>query len=177
MHHPVVCGVYCLFLRHELVYVGKSKDAYARIASHRTNGREFDYATVATCPEADLVWIEAAMIKAMEPRQNRSGKDVQVSPLTRGRPVNLTIVPPAPAKVMTSDMLLTPPKARSYLADYQIPAAVFLADLRSGALRSFPKGSRTGPGAPRVILFGDLLEWSRPFKERLSTTEPMPRHS
>lgn len=71
--YPVVTGVYLLFLRCRLEYIGRSKNCYARIEEHRRNGREFDYASVMALPEADMTWIEAELIRSLDARKNRSG--------------------------------------------------------------------------------------------------------
>jgi hypothetical protein len=74
---PVVTGVYFLFRKGALEYIGRSKNCYARIEEHRRNGREFDYASVMALPEADMAWVEAELIRAMETRKNRTGTATQ----------------------------------------------------------------------------------------------------
>lgn len=66
-------AIYLLFLRRELVYVGKSRNPDSRINSHRKNGRPFDYAVVVPVARGDMDWIEVALIKAFAPPQNRLG--------------------------------------------------------------------------------------------------------
>lgn len=167
MTKPVVCGVYCLFLKHELIYVGKSRDAYARIGTHRANGREFDYATVATCPESDLAWIEAAMIKAMEPVKNRAGKAmVKAVAAANGAAPEPEIIreviirPIGKASVeRTPDMPVMLQDARELVKQYCLSPTSLMADIDTGVMPSYPKDSRSGPGSPRIILYGDLIAW------------------
>lgn len=66
-------GIYLLFLRRELVYVGKSRDPQSRIQTHRRNGRPFDYAIAIPTPAGDEHWIETALIKAFKTGHNRAG--------------------------------------------------------------------------------------------------------
>lgn len=98
---PIVCGVYMLFREQRLIYVGRSRDIYRRVDDHRSNGREFDYAAVTPCPEADAPWIEAAMIKAMEPAQNRTHKPLPVRSTVELRP----LPEPAPKPRRPQDLI------------------------------------------------------------------------
>lgn len=81
-------GIYCLCLRGEVVYVGKSTNVYARISRHGQNLRraqsgkrpydansimlvEFDAVMVKFCPVADLGTEELALIQRLRPVHNR----------------------------------------------------------------------------------------------------------
>lgn len=157
MSQPVVCGVYSLFAQHKLVYVGKSTNCYKRIADHRTNGRVFDYALVTAVPEADAAWVEAALIAAMEPVQNRAGKVREVA-----APVAL----PTPLFARTLAPLLPKPDAEVLTRD---PAAAIAkryhlsSELRTvwgtEQLPTFYRDNRVGRGAIRLVTRKALIEW------------------
>lgn len=148
--HPVVSGVYMLFKDRRLIYVGKSVDVYGRINTHRVNGREFDYATVSACPEADMGWVESAMIAAMEPVQNRAGK--AASRVTAPHP--LDIVPAATGRPVPTDPLaaLSYAAANDHARTYRLQGAMKEA-LASGELKSVRNGKSW------IILWGDLSAW------------------
>lgn len=65
-----VCGVYFLFRGGALIYIGRSRDMVRRVASHRTNGREFDKWSFMPLPEDETATIEAALIRSLNPEQN-----------------------------------------------------------------------------------------------------------
>jgi hypothetical protein len=146
---PVVCGVYLLFKDRKLTYVGKSVDCYGRINAHRVNGREFDYATVAACPEADMGWVEAALIAAMEPVGNRAGKAKPVVLPTLRELAPRPVHPSAPEDPMMSANMNA---ANRYCAAFGLQGALKPA-IASGELRAMKDG-RTW-----AILWGDLKTW------------------
>lgn len=161
MQHPdpVVCGVYSLFKGRRLVYVGKSTNCYARIAGHRTNGREFDYALVTSCPEADIAWVEAALIAAWEPQQNRAGKAG-----APGRPLALPVrhlhpVEDKPAYALPTDplMLVAMGRAQAYATQYRLSGR-FKEAVQAGELPVVDQGFRAG-GRRRFVTVRDLREW------------------
>lgn len=67
-----LCGIYFLIRDDQVIYIGKSKDVYSRIAEHRTRGREFTKFSVVPCDLAHLAGIEAAYIKLFKPIGNRT---------------------------------------------------------------------------------------------------------
>ena len=67
-------GVYLLFLRKKLVWVGSSSNMRERVASHRRNGRPFDRAFYIPASDEDRLWLELILIKALNPPQNRNGR-------------------------------------------------------------------------------------------------------
>lgn len=72
--HRAVRGVYFLFQGDELTYVGKSVNVHGRIRAHRTNGRTFDRFCIMPVTDGwELDWLEAAIIRALQPRQNTLG--------------------------------------------------------------------------------------------------------
>jgi hypothetical protein len=156
---PVVNGIYMLFERHALVYVGRSTDCYKRIASHRSNGRPFDYALVTPCPDADSAWVEACLIKATEPVQNRAGLS----------PVPFVPAAPAPRPVIAprvENPLAALNKSQAYERAKEFGlASQFLIAVRTGELKMMAgNGNRV-----RLITVGELTEWcERMQRERLS---------
>ena len=104
---PIVSGVYMLFQEHNLVYVGKSQDSYARISEHRANGRVFDYALISSCPASDMGWIESALIKAFQPQQNSSLKGPKALPSEVSTPA----APPKAADQSSTQIAYTIPQA------------------------------------------------------------------
>jgi hypothetical protein len=161
MSQPVVCGVYSLFLHHELVYVGKSTDAYKRIAEHRTKGREFDFATVTACPPADLDWIEAALIRAWEPRQNRNHKSKEAVVREIIREVH-TVAPAAP----DPESYVSVKEAMRIIYERHLPARDFQADVRTGVVPSFsPDGRPLAPGGRRLVLIKNVDAWCAPLHQ------------
>lgn len=149
MHHPVVCGVYCLFKDRELVYVGKSRSVYVRIDEHRVKGRVFDYATVMACPEGDMGWVEEAMIAALQPVQNRSGKAQKV--------IHQTVVHQAAPD--QSHRIYSRSQALQVVAEYGLSGMTFLSAVKDGSLPSHPKGGKERPSVPRLTRHPDLIAW------------------
>jgi hypothetical protein len=143
---PVVCGIYQLFHEHELVYVGKSRDVYKRVAEHRARGRQFDYALVSAAPPGDLAWIEAALIAAFQPRQNRQLLSVKASAATA--------TGPAPVAA------LTVAQARKRAADAGLSRA-FTTAIADGSLKAFPRGDRPrgNKGVVRLVMAAELETW------------------
>ena len=134
---PVVSGCYMLFLNRKLVYIGQSRNVYARIESHRTNGREFDYAAVVALPQADAGWVETALIEAMETRMNRQKVPVQkVAPKVVLEPIAKT---PKPLKELIADATA---KARISERAYALGLDLDGA-LKSRAIPSFHDGRAT----------------------------------
>lgn len=68
-------GVYLLLVGEEIVYVGSSFDMPARVKEHRTNGRPFDKAFYIPASDSDRPMLEKILIKAINPTQNRIGKN------------------------------------------------------------------------------------------------------
>lgn len=63
-------GIYFLIEENEVIYVGKSTDAYTRVADHRARGRKFSRFTVLPCPESQLHEVESAYIAVLQPEGN-----------------------------------------------------------------------------------------------------------
>ena len=73
----VLCGVYFLIRRSEVVYVGQSVNVFARLAQHLKGRRiTFDSFNVVPCKAEDLDSAEAHYIAALVPRNNRSMGEV-----------------------------------------------------------------------------------------------------
>ena len=155
---PVVSGVYFLFKDRALTYTGKSRNVYGRINEHRVNGRQFDYAMVAACPEQDAGWIEAALIKSYRPPENRSQK-----PQEGARPVRAPQLPPVPPKPSSDvlpadpDMFVSMVRAQAYANHFGVASSVKPA-LISGNLPS--RRSTRGKGAYQIRV-RDLQAWCK----------------
>jgi hypothetical protein len=71
LHVADYAGVYFLFRRCSIVYVGKTKSVAARIAQH-LGSKHFDAVVVMRVPEEMLSAIEMQWIQRLQPRLNRS---------------------------------------------------------------------------------------------------------
>jgi hypothetical protein len=69
---PPSIGVYLLMLKGKIVYVGTSRRMPKRVATHRQNGRPFDEVFYIASDETQRLKLEAALIKAINPPQNRA---------------------------------------------------------------------------------------------------------
>jgi predicted GIY-YIG superfamily endonuclease len=148
MQQPVVCGVYMLFHKHELVYIGRSTNCYRRIDQHRSKGRTFDYALVTACPASDAAWVEEAMIAGMHAKQNRIGER-----LAHGSKVVVLQSPSAPVALAVG-------RARSRAASCGISTDIFDAALAAGEIPRFPQNpARTGPGSVWLVQAKALDAW------------------
>ncbi|WP_295169638.1 GIY-YIG nuclease family protein [uncultured Brevundimonas sp.] len=153
---PVVSGVYFLFQDRALTYTGKSRNVYGRIDDHRRNGRQFDYALVAACPEQDAAWIETTMIKSFCPPENRSQKPVER--VQRHRPAQMLSLPSKPpSDVLPSDpdMVVSMTVARAYAKHFDLSGRVEDA-VKDGVIISFRNAQR----AYRIRV-GDLRDWCK----------------
>lgn len=153
---PVVSGVYFLFQDRALTYTGKSRNVYGRIDDHRRNGRKFDYALVAACPEHDAAWIESTMIKSFTPPENRSQKPVERIP--RSLPAQMLPLPSKPpSDVLPSDpdMVVSMTVARAYAKHFDLSGRVEEA-VKGGVIGSFRNAQR----AYRIRV-GDLRDWCK----------------
>lgn len=66
-------GVYFLVQQEEIVYVGQSVNPTARISNHTANARkDFDRAYMVPVPLSRLDDVEAALIRLLRPRDNRT---------------------------------------------------------------------------------------------------------
>jgi hypothetical protein len=64
------CGVYFLYLKGALQYIGQSLDPSARIAQHRSQGKVFDHVFVLPTPAFMLGQVEGVMIRKFKPPLN-----------------------------------------------------------------------------------------------------------
>lgn len=171
------CGVYFLFLRKRLVYVGRSNDPPTRIASHRSNGRAFDYSLFTRCHAKDVGWVERSMIEALKPPQNRQfvpaeagdrwqPSEEDLPPVNhRPEPIPLPSPPPPPPPPRVYDWTPTPAPvmsmiaAKTYAARYGL-ARDFMAAVNAGKVPHWlTDPARTGPGARRKIERAVVVEW------------------
>jgi hypothetical protein len=72
-------GVYLLVRRGRVTYVGTSKNCGGRIAEHRQNGRQFDKAFYIFAEGTEREWLEALLIRQLDPEENKR----QTKPYTR----------------------------------------------------------------------------------------------
>ena len=64
-------GIYFLWHGYSVVYVGQSKNVYARVNTHILEGKKrFDYACALNCKQEDLDKMEAAFIGLLRPIYN-----------------------------------------------------------------------------------------------------------
>jgi hypothetical protein len=160
-------GVYFLFLKQELVYVGRSSNPYGRIEAHRINGRPFDDFTVAHCEPGQSMWMERALIASLAPAQNRAGK-----------PMHDPLPPPKPApepktqivtQVVYRDRIVTPKTDADEMCSisswkYALTRyglrKPFADAVTSGEIPSFWKNPEfTGPGQRKLVRRGDVEAW------------------
>jgi hypothetical protein len=64
-------GVYVLIERDVITYVGRARNAIARILAHSKNGRRFTHYVIIPCEEARLALLEEKMIIRLRPAENR----------------------------------------------------------------------------------------------------------
>lgn len=148
---PVVNGVYFLFKDRALVYTGKSRDVYGRIDKHRVNGRQFDYAMIAACPEIDTDWIEAALIKSYQPAENRTGRVRPAPVLLERKPAPATDALPE-----DPDMVISRPRAIEYARHFRLTSTALNAAIDSGELPHRTDGRRA-----IILRVGDVREWCK----------------
>lgn len=68
----IVCGVYFLISEGEVLYVGQSRNFYARLSQHMTNAPfEFDSFLTTECHPHHLNALEAKFIHELQPRWNK----------------------------------------------------------------------------------------------------------
>lgn len=72
MSAPDTSGVYFLIRGGAIVYVGQSRNVYARIEAHKQS-KEFDRITVLECEERNLRSLESLYIKKFQPPLNILG--------------------------------------------------------------------------------------------------------
>jgi hypothetical protein len=68
---PPLIGVYLLMKRGKVVYIGSSLDTPNRVARHRGNGRPFDQVFYLVTTADQRTQLEAILIKAIKPAQNK----------------------------------------------------------------------------------------------------------
>jgi hypothetical protein len=66
-------GVYLLLLKGKISYVGSSLHMPRRVADHRSNGRPFDRVFYIATKANEREMLEATLIRAINPTQNRRG--------------------------------------------------------------------------------------------------------
>lgn len=70
-----ICGVYFLFLKNKLVYIGKSVDIKARLKKHRKN-KEFDEYTFIVMPEKSIDLYERFFLDKYQPILNNDNQTI-----------------------------------------------------------------------------------------------------
>lgn len=70
VQHAPTCGVYLLLTAGVVVYVGRSTALKARLRTHRASGRDFDEVRVIPCDAETAGWLEAELIRTLQPSQN-----------------------------------------------------------------------------------------------------------
>lgn len=68
------CGIYFLINKHKIVYVGKTKVGFSRIAQH-IKDKEFDSFNYFECIEEELDSLETYYIIKFKPKYNKSANE------------------------------------------------------------------------------------------------------
>lgn len=160
-------GVYFLFLRKRLVYIGRSNNPYERIKKHRMNGRPFDDYVVAHCEPGQSQWMEAALIKALAPTGNRAGVEHE--------PVQLDPEPAQVIQVVEKVVYREPenrwapktsPDDMLSIASFEYDMSTkgllhaFRVAIKNGDIQAYWKNpAHTGPGQRRLLRRGDVDAW------------------
>lgn len=66
-------GVYFLFKKQAVIYIGQSLNVFKRVHDHRLNGVDFDAWTVIACDRSELLTLEQHYISAFRPPFNKTG--------------------------------------------------------------------------------------------------------
>lgn len=158
-------GVYILFWRRKVVYVGRSNSPTERVKTHRNNGRPFDHHVVITCSEDESYWIEKSLIDALQPRQNRAGvREPAVDPLEPEPPPSIVeriVYREAPRVdwTPTPEPIISVAKARDIVARYQLRRE-FDAAISAGEIEApYANSAFTGRGARRVVERASVDAW------------------
>jgi len=77
------CGIYFLCLGEDVVYVGQSKNVFARLSGHRE--KDFDRVFFVRVAESQLDAVEMKFIKALNPSLNRQGNNKYVAVAAPGK--------------------------------------------------------------------------------------------
>ena len=96
----ILCGVYFLIKKGEVVYVGQSKQFYSRLMQHvHDDDKEFDSYTFIVCDPEEVNALERNYIKRFKPRYNKTaGARKRVSKSRRAGAVHGAKAPRAPAR-------------------------------------------------------------------------------
>ena len=78
LENAMAAGVYFLFLRDDLVYIGQSVSILGRVGQHRD--KKFDRFTFINCAKEHLNDVEGFFINLLQPRLNRTKLDVMAGP-------------------------------------------------------------------------------------------------
>lgn len=79
-----ICGIYFLYHKNELVYVGQSTNCISRILAHeRDSDKEFDVYEIAECKESDLNILELFYIEKYSPKYNVNHVGVEADNLNK----------------------------------------------------------------------------------------------
>lgn len=165
---PVVAGVYFLFKDGDLTYVGRSNDCYGRISSHRQKGRDFDLATVMPLAMEFIPSVEAALIDAFTPPQNRmrpapaAPAPVYIAaPLPPDPYADVPPGAPRPSPLGT----ITPTQARDLASHLGLAGNVIREAEDAGTLRFIDTGRKTGKGTVRVAVYDEVLTLLRALRQ------------
>lgn len=152
-------GVYLLFRRKQLVYVGRSNNPKHRIEVHRRNGRPFDYALHVGCEAEDAGWVEQALIKALQPRQNRQGNNNPDADPEPPIVIERVVVREEPKAVGFMDYeALSVSRAELYIVRRYGLGRVFRAAVKSGEVRSAPLNPDF-PNGKRMVRTAEVVAW------------------
>lgn len=165
---PPVNGVYFLFDRQRLTYVGRSRNCAQRVIEHRRNGRPFDAHYIMAVPNNETGWVEMALIKALEPKQNRHGKErVKPGPVVVGPPTikqGPVIYQPTIVKYDPNEIYWLP-QIREELSGYR--AVDFVSQMKSGQI---PASYQESGGKKFWNCRADeVFKWKRAMQDKWGT--------
>ena len=73
-------GVYILYRKNVVVYVGESMNPYSRICSHKNSDKDFDCFRILYCKESRKKYWEKKLIQAYVPEYNKTNKKIPKRP-------------------------------------------------------------------------------------------------
>lgn len=154
-------GVYFLFRENELIYIGMSSHIPTRIASHRTNGREFDKYYVIWCELADAYRLEESLIMAFMPMQNKvynRNSDLYAKKKSFEPVIEEKVRKPDPIVVASAavDDGRAAYRVKEVCQMFGISPAHFYSLRKSGRIRTFKLGGRTLVAKQDALAFAQV---------------------
>ena len=73
-------GVYILYRKNVVVYVGESMNPYQRVCNHQKSDKKFDCFRILYCKESRKKYWEKKLIQAYVPKYNKTNKKIPTKP-------------------------------------------------------------------------------------------------